>query len=175
MKFSLYPDAAIASAYDIPYEKLYALGYRGIIYDIDNTLVEHDQPATERSIQLFQKLHSIGFETTLVSNNKEPRVKAMAEAVNAHYIYKAGKPKASGYEKAMKIMGTDPGTTFSVGDQLFTDIWGSQNAGVPSYLVNPIAKHEEIQIVLKRILEKPILTSYHHHVAKKGQEWPKFK
>lgn len=60
----------------------------------------------------------------------------------------------------MEKMGTDKMNTLFVGDQIFTDIWGANNAGIRSVLVKPIAKHEEIQIVLKRIPEKLILFLY---------------
>jgi predicted HAD superfamily phosphohydrolase YqeG len=60
----------------------------------------------------------------------------------------------------MKKMGTDKGNTLFVGDQLFTDIWGANNAKLHSILVKPIAKHEEIQIILKRIPEKLVLFFY---------------
>ena len=57
-------------------------------------------------------------------------------------------------------MNTSIENTIFVGDQLFTDIWGANQANIYSILVNPINPKEEIQIVLKRILEKPILHSY---------------
>ena len=82
------------------------------------------------------------------------------EKIGANYIYKAGKPKAKGYNAAMEKMGTNRENTLFVGDQIFTDIWGANNAGIRSILVRPIAKHEEIQIVLKRIPEKLILHFY---------------
>ena len=69
-----YPDVYLDSAYGIDYEKLYEQGYRGIIFDIDNTLVPHGAPADERSIALFERLRRIGFRSMLLSNNKEPRV-----------------------------------------------------------------------------------------------------
>ena len=47
-----------------------------------------------------------------------------------------------------------------MGDQLFTDVWGGKKAGLYTILVRPMDKREEIQIVLKRILEKPILWTY---------------
>lgn len=50
------------------------MGYRGILFDIDNTLVRHNEPATSRAIQLMEQLKAIGFKVCLVSNNKEPRV-----------------------------------------------------------------------------------------------------
>lgn len=40
-----YPDEDVASAYEIPYDTLYQKGIRGVIFDIDNTLVPHDAPA----------------------------------------------------------------------------------------------------------------------------------
>ncbi len=99
-------------------------------------------------------------ETCLVSNNKEPRVKAFAETVGSRYVYKAGKPSVRGYEEAMGKMGTDRESTLCVGDQIFTDIWGANRAGIYSILVDPMDPREEIQIVLKRIPEKWILYCY---------------
>lgn len=155
-----YPQNHIESTYDIPYAKLYERGFRGIIFDIDNTLVEHGAPANERAAKLFEVLHGIGFQTMVLSNNKEPRVKSFADAVGTKYIHRAGKPKIINYQKAMKKMGTESATTVFVGDQLFTDIWGANVAGIHSYLVKQIDKKEEIQIVIKRFLEKPVLYFY---------------
>lgn len=156
-----YPDEMVDSAYEIDYEGLYEEGYRGIIYDVDNTLVPHGAPADERAIALFKRLHEIGYEMTLLSNNKEPRVKSFAEqVVYAGYIFKADKPSAKGYQEAMARMNTGQGTTLFVGDQLFTDVWGANNAGIRSILVKPIHPKEEIQIVLKRQFEKIVLYFY---------------
>ncbi len=156
-----YPDEEVASAYQIDYEKLYKEGYRGIIFDIDNTLVPHGEPADERAIQLFQRLSGLGYKTLLLSNNKEPRVKSFSQQVDAKYIFKAGKPKRAGYEQAMKEMNTTKTNTLFVGDQLFTDIWGAKKSGIYTFLSTPIHPKEEIQIVLKRKLEKIILFFYH--------------
>ena len=156
-----YPDCEADSAYNLPYEKLYELGYRGVLFDIDNTLVPHGAPATKKAVALFERLREIGFDTTLISNNKESRVKPFADAVGSKYLYKAGKPSRKGYEKAMRLMRTTPGTTIFVGDQLFTDVWGAKRSGIFSYLTKPIHPKEEIQIVLKRRLEAIVLFFYH--------------
>lgn len=163
---TFYPDHISPSAFEIPYEQLYERGIRGLIFDIDNTLTEHGKPATERAIALMDRLKKIGFQVCLLSNNKEERVKMFNEKIQVNYIYKAGKPKKSGYESAMKSMGTTKETTVFVGDQLFTDVWGAKRTGIESYLVEPIDKQEEIQIVLKRYLEKPILYSYRKEKSK---------
>lgn len=162
-----YPDADVESAYVIDYEALYQKGYRGIIFDVDNTLVPHGAPADERVITLFKRLKQIGFSIVLLSNNKEPRVKEFNNSVNVEYIFKAGKPGKTGYEKAMQIMNTTVETTFFVGDQLFTDVWGAKRGGIYTFLVQPIHPKEEIQIVLKRQLEKIVLYFYRKEKQKK--------
>ena len=48
----------------------------------------------------------------------------------------------------------------TIGDQVFTDVFGSNRAGLYSILVKPIAKKEEIQIVFKRYLERVVLFFY---------------
>ena len=155
-----FPDEYVDSAYGIPFEELYRKGYRGIIFDVDNTLVPHGAPADARSIGLFERLRAMGFSTCILSNNKEPRVAPFAGQVKSPYIFKGGKPSVKGYERAMERMGTDRETTIFVGDQLFTDVWGAKRAGIPNILVKPIHPKEEIQIVLKRYLEKIVLFFY---------------
>ena len=155
-----YPKQRAASAYDIPYERLREKGIRGVIFDIDNTLVPHDAPAKKKTVELFERLHRLGCATCLLSNNKEKRVAEFAGQVDSPYIFKAGKPKTGGYEKAMELMGTDRTSTLFVGDQLFTDVFGANRAGIASVLVNPINPREEIQIVLKRYPERLVLWFY---------------
>ncbi len=155
-----YPDIYISSVYKIDFQKYYDSGYRGVIFDIDNTLVPHGAPADADSIALVQRLKEMGFGVLFLSNNKEPRVKMFNDAVHAKYIFKAGKPSKKGYLKAMELLGTDRNNTLFVGDQLFTDVWGARNTGIFSILVQPVNKKEEIQIVLKRYLEKIVLAFY---------------
>ncbi len=155
-----YPDDYIASVYVIKFEELYQEGYRGLIFDIDNTLVPHGAPADERAIQLFERLRKIGFATCLISNNQEPRVKPFAEKVGSQYVFDAHKPSTKNYKKAMELMHTEEETSIFIGDQLFTDVWGAKRTGIRSILVKPIYKKEEIQIVLKRYLEKVVLYFY---------------
>ena len=155
-----YPDEYMDSAYQIEFARLYQEGYLGVIFDIDNTLVPHGAPADEQAKALFSQLKELGYQCCLLSNNKEPRVKMFNDEVQVQYIFKAGKPKVSGYERAMELMGTDKGNTLFVGDQIFTDVYGAKRAGLRTILTRPIHPKEEIQIVLKRYLEKVVLFFY---------------
>jgi len=156
----LFPDEDHASAYDVPYDRLYSEGIRGLIFDIDNTLVPHGAPADRRSIDLFRRLHAAGFKTCLISNNDERRVKPFADAVHSQFKADAAKPLPGGYKAAMNIMGTGKAETAFIGDQIFTDIAGAKLAGIKAILVRPVAEDHEWQIVLKRKLEKPVIALY---------------
>ena len=162
-----YPDEYVASTYKIPFEKLYEEGYRGVIFDIDNTLVPHGAPADERAKKLFARLKEIGFESCLISNNQEPRVKMFNEEIQTRYIFNAHKPSTKNYIHAMEEMGTEKDNTLFVGDQLFTDVGGAKRAGIHNILVKPIHPKEEIQIVLKRYLERIVLHFYKKQRMKK--------
>ena len=93
-------------------------------------------------------------------------MKSFAKQVGIKYIYKAGKPNPANYRKAMEQMGTDEKNTLFVGDQIFTDVYGANRTGIRTILVKPIHPKEEIQIVLKRYLEKIVLFFYRRKCQK---------
>ena len=160
-----YPAEMAESSYDINYEELYRKGYRGLIYDIDNTLVEHGADANAEVVALFRRLNKIGFRICLLSNNKAPRVRrfyrgARVKGVKLHYIFNAQKPRRRNYLKAMVLMRTTKKNTLFIGDQLFTDVYGANRSGIRSILVKPINKAEEVQIVAKRKLERIVMHFY---------------
>ena len=161
-----FPDEYLASTYVIPFEELYEKGYRGVIFDIDNTLVPHGAPADEHIIKVFEKIHGMGIDTCLISNNKKLRVEPFAKAVNSKFIYDAHKPSRESYKKAMELMNTDKESTLFIGDQIFTDIWGANRTGIETVMLKQIDKKEEIQIILKRIPEKLILWLWKRKVRK---------
>lgn len=165
-----FPNAYLNSVQEVDFEAFKTMGYKAVLFDIDNTLVCHDAPATQEIIEFFEKLHAMDYKAMVMSNNKEPRVKSFAEAVGGiGYIYKANKPAKKSYLHCMEVMGTDSSNTLFVGDQLFTDVWGAKRCGIYSILVKPIDKKEEIQIVLKRYLERIVLHFYKKECEKLGQ------
>ena len=155
-----YPDEYLDSTYSIDFAELAKKGYRGVLFDIDNTLVPHGAPADERVKALFARLKAIGFRCCLISNNQKPRVEMFNKDIQVDYVYNAHKPSTRNYLRAMEIMGTDRRSSVFIGDQLFTDVWGAKRVGIHNILVHPINPKEEIQIVLKRYLEKIVLHFY---------------
>lgn len=163
-----YPDAWVDSTYQIDFDRLYQKGYRGLIFDIDNTLVPHGAPADERAKALFAHLKELGFSCCLLSNNKIGRVEMFNRDVQVSFIEDAHKPSVKNYRRACSLMHTSLSETLFIGDQLFTDVYGARRCKMANVLVKPIHPKEEIQIVLKRYLEKIVLYFYERDCRRQG-------
>ncbi|WP_046213614.1 YqeG family HAD IIIA-type phosphatase [Paenibacillus wulumuqiensis] len=140
----LIPKLRVNTVFDIDLEKLYAQGYRGIITDLDNTLVGAKSPtATPELIEWFAKVKKYGFELIIVSNNKMDRVSLFATPLDIKFVHAARKPSNAPFRKAMKLMNCRDDQTIVVGDQLLTDVYGGNRLGLFTVLVLPIALNEE--------------------------------
>ncbi len=130
-----YPYEYAKSAYDIDYKKLYDKGYRGIIFDIDNTLVHHGDDADENVEKLFEELKKIGLDTVLLSDNDDERVKRFNEKIGSKYICDADKPNPEAFLMALKMLSVEKNEAAVIGDRMFKDILGANNAEIPSIMV----------------------------------------
>ena len=156
----LYPYEYVKSVFAIDYKKLYDKGYRGIIYDIDNTLVHHGDDSNPRVDRLFRHLHKLGFKTLLLSNNEESRVERFIKNIDTLYVCDAEKPKKHGYEEAIEKLSLDKKEIVYIGDQVFTDIFGANRCGLASILVRFIRLKDEVKIGKRRELENVVLSFY---------------
>ena len=156
----LYPGAYVDSAFTIDYKKLWEKGFRGLLFDVDNTLTMHNVEAEKREANFFVHLRKLGFKTVILSNNKKERVEPFAKLLKTPFIHRAHKPLSRAYIKAMKMIGTNVNNTLFVGDQLYTDIVGANVVGLKSILVRTISPKEAFWIKLKRIIEVPVIALY---------------
>lgn len=155
-----YPSAYVNSVFDIDYDKLYAKGYRGIIFDLDSTLVPHGNDSTPEVDALFERIHASGLRTILLTNNDEERVRRFTRNIDTLYLCDANKPDPSGFLKAVEMLGVEKREAIYIGDQLFIDILGANNSGLDSILVHYILHEGETRLGVRRNLEKPILWFY---------------
>ena len=131
--------------HDIDYENYLKNGKKVILFDIDNTVGPYskDEP-NEDAINLFKRLHTLGFRTIVWSNNHAPRVSRYASFLESEYIYSARKPFKTGFKKFMRKNGKiDPKECLSIGDQLMTDVLLSNRLGIDCILVKPIERKDE--------------------------------
>lgn len=154
------PAARSKTVFDIPYNNLYQNGFKGLIFDIDQTLVMHGAPATKQIIELFQNLKQLGFRLFLLSNNCKERIEEFNEHLAVPFIPLSEKPHPKNFIKALEIMELEPFETIMIGDQLFTDVLGASRANIPTILVDFLYNPEEGSIGKKRWIEKMILTLY---------------
>ncbi|MDR0267937.1 YqeG family HAD IIIA-type phosphatase [Paenibacillus sp.] len=163
----LIPKLRVNTVFDIDLEGLYAKGYRGIITDLDNTLVGAKEPlATPELITWFERVKQIGFKLIIVSNNHMERVAAFATPLNIEFVHQARKPTNAPFRKALSIMGLSGQETIVVGDQMMTDVYGGNRMGLFTVLVLPISIADEgWGTKINRRLEKIALK----RLRKKGQ------
>ena len=82
-----YPYEYAESVFMIDYQKLYQKGFRGIIFDIDNTLVHHGDDSTPEIDDLFRKIQGLGLKTLLLSNNDRGRVERFIKNIDLSLIH----------------------------------------------------------------------------------------
>ena len=140
MAFSLIPRGVYPSFSHLDPAALAAKGIKLVLADLDNTLVPYKVPApTQEVVDWKNALESQGIQLFILSNSRKPgRAQRFAEALGVPFQGHSGKPKKAGYLRAMERMGAKPEETVMVGDQIFTDILGANNAGVIPLMVEPI-------------------------------------
>lgn len=154
----LAPRRYLNSIYDLDLDELRRQGIRGIITDLDNTLVAWDSDrVSPELVAWLSGVKAAGFEVCLVSNNGVPRVEPFARALGLPAIHHAGKPFNRAFVEAMSRMGTGRSETAVIGDQIFTDVFGGNRLGLYTILVVPITGREFIGTRMVRILERMVL------------------
>lgn len=161
MDFNLVPEYRLSKFEDATVEFLLSIGIKGIILDIDNTLepYEHANPG-DNVFHWLELLSDAGIKTAIVSNNNRRRVTLFNKDIGMPAYANAAKPFKRNIVKAMRDMGTDTTNTIMMGDQIYTDVWGAHNAGIPAILVAPINDKNNLFTKIKRFLEKPVLERY---------------
>lgn len=164
----LYPTKALGSIYELPIEELKQAGIKGIIFDIDNTLVPYDEvEPNEKIIAFFEHLKKENFKIALVSNNTEERVVKFNEKLKVFAIHKSRKPLTKSFIKALDLMKCTNEEAVIVGDQIFTDVYGGNQAKIKTILVEPVSQKDEWQTKVKRGIEKKVIKSYERHLSKR--------
>ncbi|AEI42718.1 YqeG family HAD IIIA-type phosphatase [Paenibacillus mucilaginosus] len=156
----LIPHQHVNSIYEINLQQLYEQGYRGIITDLDNTLVGAKAPlATPELIDWLKVVGQIGFQVVVVSNNQRTRVTKFAEPLSLPFIYRAKKPTTAAFRKALTMMNLRSNQTVVIGDQMLTDVLGGNRMGLHTILVTPISPSDEgFFTKVNRTLEKAAQT-----------------
>ncbi len=154
----LTPQYLLPDVFALTDEMIAELGIQGIIFDIDNTLVSYSTPKpTEKVLAFLKHLQGQGLKVAIVSNNSRKRVSLFAEGLGLTAYHRSAKPLGIFLNKVRRQFDLPAKRIALVGDQVFTDSWGANAAGMISILVDPIELKENAFFRLKRSLEKPII------------------
>ena len=139
------PNDYVQSVFQIDIEKLANSGFKGIITDLDNTLVGWDVKTPTKEIQeWFKKANDLGFSKDL----------------DVDFIFKARKPMGRAFKKAIQHMNIKPEETIVIGDQMLTDVLGGNNNGLYTIMVVPVKKTDGFLTRLNRIIERRLLNYF---------------
>lgn len=153
------PNEHVKSVFNISATELVSRGVKGVITDLDNTLVEWDRPnATPALIEWFKELQNKGITITIVSNNIEQRVKDFADPLQIPFIYEARKPLGKAFRRALRDMNLKQDEVVVIGDQLLTDVFGGNRSGLHTILVVPVAQTDGFFTRINRQVERRLLT-----------------
>ncbi len=163
----VYPDFYCDSVRDITIEFLKEHNIKGIILDVDNTLIDYYKKFEDGTVEWVETLKKAGIKFCIVSNsNKLEKVKYVAETLKIPFFYFAKKPLKTGFLKAKNEMQLEVENVAAVGDQLMTDIIGANRCKMFSILVKPIAEQDIFITKIKRPIEKRIIDSYLKKIKK---------
>ncbi|MFC4404048.1 YqeG family HAD IIIA-type phosphatase [Gracilibacillus xinjiangensis] len=152
------PNEHVKSVLDITPAKLKEMGIKGVITDLDNTLVAWNvKDATPEIINWFKEMKKYEIKVTIISNNDQERVSVFSEPLEAPYVYSARKPLIHAFKRAAKEMNLAKEDIVVIGDQLMTDVLGGNFAGFHTILVVPIVKTDGKITRLNRMMERRIL------------------
>ena len=131
----LRPSETAESILDIDYERLYQLGKRGILFDLDNTLGGR-RPArlAPEVTALLTNLTKTGFRVGILTNRRIGTKDAVIVELAKSYPlrYRAGKPRKKGFLDILAKMNLRAERAVMIGDRLFTDVLGANRLGIYS-------------------------------------------
>ena len=158
-----YPKAYLNKVTDIDLEFLRQRNIKGLLIDIDNTLIPKDGRVIENLEEWAKKLREEGkIKLCILSNtNKKEKAKKMSEVLKSeYYIYFAKKPLKFGFNKAKKKLNLENENIAVVGDQMLTDVLGANRSKMYSILVKPLEEKDIFITRFNRMIEKRILERY---------------
>ena len=153
------PKRYVSSVDKIDLDALWAEGKRAILLDRDNTLVPRDRDcAPAPVVKWLDHARELGFKLCMVSNNwHRDQVMRSAGELGLEAISHAMKPAPFALNAGLKRIGAKKAESVLIGDQLYTDVWAGNFAGVDTILVQPQTTVDLWYTQIFRIFERRAL------------------
>jgi HAD superfamily phosphatase (TIGR01668 family) len=151
------PWMRVSRANEIEWEKVAAEGFRAALFDLENTLIPPGGPFDDSGRGVVAAARAAGLKVAVVSNASASWVAGALEAEGIPGIAPAGKPASSAFHDACRMLDVPPERSVYVGDQVITDVLGSQRAGLRAILVEPKFEKEFLSSRFQRLVVKGVL------------------
>ena len=162
-----YPKGYFKRVSEISTEYLKENNIKGLILDVDNTLIDYYKNMSEDTIKWANELKHNGIKMCILSNsNKKEKVREVAQKLELEYSYFGMKPLKRGFKKAKQILGLENSEIAVIGDQIFTDVIGANRMKMYSILVEPIEEKDILVTLIKRPIENYIKKRFIENVKK---------
>ncbi len=156
------PDRFAPRLCDVSLDELAARGIRGLIIDLDNTLVAYRcSDVISDHLGWVELARQRGLKIVMVSNNFSERVRSIAAQLNVQCVPNALKPLPTGFWRAKRALNLSRKEIAVVGDQLFTDVLGARLFGFYTILTEPIEPHDFALTRVFRFFERLVLPQRH--------------
>jgi len=144
-KLFLKPDYLIkGDITDIDLEMLSRVGIKGLILDLDSTLVVPHSAELSREAGAWLEDACKHFKVAIASNNKdEAYLDQIRQILTIPVIGKAAKPSRKAFHRLLADFGLSAEQVAVIGDRPLTDIWGGQRAGMKTILVGILKCQKE--------------------------------
>ena len=160
----LYPNKHLRDIKDVTIQLLKENNIKGLILDVDNTLIDYYRNFLEGTEKWCENLKEQGIKMCILSNsNKKEKVQFVADKLDIPYLHFGTKPLKRGFKKAKDILQLQSENIAVIGDQIFTDIIGANRCKMFSILVEPINQKDIWITKLKRPIEEYIIRKYEKH------------
>lgn len=154
----LIPDTYCPSVLDLDPGELAASGARGVLLDLDNTLLARGEEELSSEVtDWVNSLREHGLRVAIVSNSNKERCARIAGELDVVLVRNAFKPFRRGLIRACAALGIACCDAVMVGDQCYTDILGANRTGMRSVMVDALNEADPIHTKLLRVSDKLVI------------------
>ncbi|SEQ42562.1 hypothetical protein SAMN04488558_11060 [Ignavigranum ruoffiae] len=158
MKQLISPDWTINSIYQITPADILQQGFKGMIVDLDNTLLAwNEYELSQRMADWVSQMIDAQVKIYLLSNNNPKRVGKVIEALDIPHKARALKPLRGSFQEAIRFLDLPIDQIVVIGDQIITDVIGAKRNQLKVILVKPLVDHDNVYTWFNRSVEKLLL------------------
>ncbi len=149
------PFAIAESVYAIPLSFYKENNIKNVLLDLDNTLACYkEEKPSKKAFELISSLKKEGIFVAIASNNTNKRVTEFSKELGIPSYCGLRKPFSGRLKKLLAKESLKKEETILIGDQILTDVYAANGAGIKAILCQPLTNIDPIWTKINRFLSK---------------------